>query len=591
MESLTIWDYGIIVGYLLLMLSIGLFYRKTGSNNIEAFFISGKNFPWWLAGVSLIATTFAADTPLAITELVNNKGGIAGNWMWWNFLAGGMLTTFFFSKLWYRADLVTDLELIELRYSGKGAAFLRGFRSIYLGIFMNALVIGWVNIALVAILQVFFDLTTQEALLYSAGAMVFTVLYSSLASALGLAVTDFIQFFVAMITTVALMLYVLDAPEVGGIDGLKAKLPDSALGFFPNLQDLSSGGIVGTAKTVALSVGSFLAYIGVMWWASWYPGNDPGGGGYVAQRIRRTKNQQHAIAATLFFQVVNYCFRPWPWIIVGLSAIILYPQLGVDDKKLGYVMAMRDYLPNGLKGLLITAFFIAYMNTVSSQLNWGTSYLVHDLYKRFINPNATPKQIGRVTRLSFAVIMIAALAVSPFITSIEKVWFLVLECGAGLGLVLILRWYWWRLNAWAELTAVIVPLIMYFVSNYVVGWEFPNSFFLTVGVTTICWISVMYLTKPTNMEVLQKFYNKVKPDGAWDPVQRSLNISERSENIGPLLLCWISSVTMTYGILFLIGYLIFKQWNDAFVMTSMISGSFVILAYNSRKIKIFANKD
>jgi Na+/proline symporter len=325
-----------------------------------------------------------------------------------------------------------------------------------------------------------------------------------------------------------------------------------------------------------------------MWWSSWYPGNDPGGGGYIAQRIRRTKNQQHAIAATLFFQVANYCFRPWPWIIVGLSAIILYPELGVGDKKLGYVMAMRDYLPSGLKGLLITAFFIAYMSTVSSQLNWGTSYLVNDLYKRFIKPASTEKQTRWATRFSFLVIMVAAMCVTPFITSIADVWFLVLECGAGLGLVLILRWYWWRINAWAELTAVIVPLIMYVVSRYVLGWVFPNSFFLTVAVTTFSWIVVMYISKPVQLEVLQKFYNKVKPDGAWGPVKRSLNIADKSESMLPLILCWISSVTMTYGILFLIGYLIFRQWNDAFVMTSMISGSFVILAYNSRKIKIFA---
>ncbi|HSZ72838.1 MAG TPA: hypothetical protein VK750_09175, partial [Cytophagaceae bacterium] len=268
--------------------------------------------------------------------------------------------------------------------------------------------------------------------------------------------------------------------------------------------------------------------------------------------------------------------------------IILYPELGADDKKLGYVMAMRDYLPNGLKGLLITAFFIAYMNTVSSQLNWGASYLVNDLYKRFIHPTCTEKQTKWAVRISFAVIMIAALAISPMITSIAKVWFFVLEIGAGLGLVLILRWYWWRINAWAELTAVIMPLIVYVYSNYAMGWEFPNSFFLTVGVTTVSWIIVMYITKPVDMEVLEKFYNKVQPDGSWGPVKKSLDITTKSDSIIPLILCWISSVTMTYGILFLIGYLIFRQWNDAFVMTSMISGSFVILAYNSRKIKIFA---
>jgi len=591
MASLSFWDYFIIGAYMLLMLAIGLFYRKTGSKNIEAFFLGGRNFPWWLAGVSLVATTFAADTPLAVTELVNNKGGVSGNWMWWNFLAGGMLTTFFFAKLWWRADVLTDLELIEIRYSGKTAAFLRGFRAVYLGVFMNSLIIGWVNVALVSILQIFFDIPQEDVLWYIAIAMVITAVYSAMSGLLGVAVTDFIQFFIAMGGTTALTFYVLDAPEIGGIDGLKEKLPASALNFFPTVSNISSANLLDSAGVFTLSIGSFFAYITMQWWASWYPGSDPGGGGYVAQRMMSTKNQQHAIAATLFFQVANYCFRPWPWIIVGLCVMVLYPSLAADDKKLGYIMAMRDYLPVGLKGLLITAFLAAYMSTISSQLNWGASYLVNDLYKRFIKPDATNKQLVWAAQLATGLIMIAGLTITPMIKSIEQVWLFVIECGAGLGLVLILRWYWWRINAWTELTAVIVPFIGYIVSKYVLGLAFPNSFFLTVSITTLSWVVVMYATKPVDMEVLKKFYARVKPGGAWKPVRVALGIEAKTDTIMPLVWCWISSVAMTYGILFLIGYIIFKEWNNAFVMMSVISGSFVILAYNSRKIKIFSNED
>ena len=312
-----------------------------------------------------------------------------------------------------------------------------------------------------------------------------------------------------------------------------------------------------------------------------------GGGGYVAQRMMSTKNQEHAIAATLFFQIMNYCFRPWPWIIVGLCVMVLYPWLSETDKKLGYVMAMRDYLPGGMKGLLITAFLAAYMSTISSQLNWGASYLVNDLYKRFIKPEASNKNLIWASQIATGVIMIAGLIATPMIKSIEQVWQFMIECGAGLGLVLILRWYWWRINAWTELTAVIVPFIGYTVSKYVFGLHFPNSFFLTVGLTTVSWVTVMYLTKPVDMNVLTKFYYKIRPGGAWKPVREELGMAKEKSTTIPLLWCWVSSITMTYGILFLIGYFIFKEWNKAFVMMSVVTGSFVILAYNSRKIKIF----
>lgn len=572
---------------MVVMMGIGLFLRESGSKNLKAFFLGGRNMTWWLAGISLVATTFAADTPLAVTELVN-KNGVAGNWLWWNFLAGGMLTTFFFSKLWWKANILTDLELVELRYTGKPAAFLRGFKAIYLGIFMNALVIGWVNVALISILQVFFNIPASESLIYVALAMLITAIYTSVSGLLGVAVTDFVQFIIAMGGTTVLAFYVMDSPEIGGVQGLKEKLPAWSLSFFPEVKfGASDTPVQDFAGAFTISIGAFFAYISMQWWSSWYPGADPGGGGYVAQRMMSTKNEQHAIAATLFFQIAHYCLRPWPWILVGLAVIVLYPDLPLEDKKLGYVMAMRDYLPSGIRGLLVTAFLAAYMSTISSQLNWGASYIVNDFYKRFINPEANQKRLIWVARVATLMVMVVALIITPMITSIESVWRFMIECGAGLGLVLILRWFWWRINVWSEITATLVPFIGYGVSKFILGWEFPNTFFLTVGLTTVSWLVVTFLTKPVAMEVLIAFYKRVTPNGYWEPVRDAADLPPPETNTWTLVLCWISSVTMIYGFLFLIGYVIFSEWNKAFLMMSVVSGSFVILAYNARKIRIF----
>ncbi|HEY8402382.1 MAG TPA: sodium:solute symporter family protein, partial [Cytophagaceae bacterium] len=585
--SIGILDIIIIILFALLMLGIGLYYRRYSNRNVSSYFLGGRKLPWWLAGISMVATTFAADTPLAVAELVH-KGGIAGNWLWWNFLAGGMLTTFFFSRLWRKAKILTDLEFIELRYSGKPAAFLRAFKAIYLGIFMNALIIGWVNLALLTIIQVFFNTTYQEAFVYLAIAMVVVAVYSSISGLMGVTVTDFLQFFIAMGGTTLLAYYVLRGPEIGGISGLVEKLPDATFSFFPSIaDDATVGSFTGS---LTLSVGAFLAFIGLQWWSSWYPGADPGGGGYIAQRMMSAKNEQHAIAATLFFQIMHYCVRPWPWILVGLATIILYPELEGSEKRLGYVMAMRDYLPAGLKGVLLIAFFSAYMSTLSSQLNWGASYLVNDLYKRFIDRDAGPKKLVKVSQVSTIIMMLVALLFTPFMRSIAEVWLFTIEFGAGLGLVLILRWYWWRINAWSEITATIVPFIVYLVGRFYFHLTFPNSFFVTMIVTTVAWIVVTYCTAPTDMDVLKKFYARVEPSGAWRPVRELLGIRGRQGKIKSLILCWISSIAMTYGILFLIGYVIFSQWNNAFVMLSVISGSFVILAYHSKKINIFGDE-
>lgn len=544
--------------------------------------------PWFIAGISMVATTFAADTPLAVTELVG-KNGISGNWLWWNFLLGGMLTTFFFARLWRRSGVLTEVELIELRYSGKEAAFLRGFKAIYLGLFMNVLIIGWVNLALMTLLEVFFGIPKDHLIWYAFAGMLITAFYSSLSGIWGVAVTDAVQFIIAMIGTIILAFVVVGSERVGGIEGLKAKLPDWSMSFFPQIGSESTGADIAT--TLTISAGAFLAFIGVQWWASWYPGAEPGGGGYVVQRMLSTKTERDSIFATLFFQIAHYCLRPWPWILVGLASLVLYPELGPDEKRLGYVMAMKEFLPVGLKGLLLVAFFAAYMSTISTQLNWGASYIVNDFYYRFIDKNAEQNQLVTVSRITTFLLMIVALFATSQMNTISGVWQFIIECGAGLGLVLILRWYWWRINAWSEITSMIAPFIAYSFAKFVIepAMEFPYSYFLTVGFTTVVWISVTYLTKPTKLEKLKEFYQRVKPDGWWQPVEILMEREKLPTKLPYLAICWISSVIMTYSILFLTGKIIFHEWTDALMWFVIATVSFLILRKYISKTRVFSH--
>ncbi|MEQ9167077.1 MAG: sodium:solute symporter family protein [Fulvivirga sp.] len=584
--ELALWDYLIIIIFIAITLFIGLKFRKEAGKDISSFFLGGRNLPWYIAGISMVATTFAADTPLAVTELVA-QNGIAGNWLWWNMLAGGMLTTFFFARYWRRAEVLTDIELIEMRYSGKPAKFLRGFRSIYFGVFMNVLIIGWVNVALMSLLKVFFDIPDNQLLWYVAGAMILVSSYSAMSGLLGVAFTDVIQFGIAMIGSIILAVLVLNSDEIGGIDNLKANLPEGTLSFFPAV------GSEGSGTMLALGVGSFFAFIGVQWWASWYPGGEPGGGGYIAQRMMSTKSEKDAIYSTLFFQIAHYCIRPWPWIIVALCAVILYPDLSAADSKLGYVMAMKDFLPTGLKGLLLVAFFAAYMSTISTQLNWGTSYLINDFYQRFINPEADNKLLIRASRIGTIVIMFIALFVTSQINSISGVWAFIVECGAGLGLVMILRWYWWRINAWTEIVATIAPFVGYGLAKFVFinfdpAWgkgigEDPRSFFFTVGLTTVAWIITAFVTKPTDNTVLKNFFDKINPDGNWRPFRKEAN----GKRIMQLGICWISAIIFAYSVLFFTGSIILKEFADAGIYAALIFVSFMVLRTVSRKVKVF----
>ncbi|ELR71570.1 Sodium:solute symporter family protein [Fulvivirga imtechensis AK7] len=587
--ELALIDYIIIISFFLISLAIGLWFRKEAGKDISHFFLGGRNLPWYIAGISMVATTFAADTPLAVTELVA-QNGVAGNWLWWNMLAGGMLTTFFFAKYWRRADVLTDIEFIELRYSGKAARFLRGFRALYFGVFMNVLIIGWVNVALMSLLQIFFDIPQNELLWYVAGAMLIVVVYSAMSGLLGVAFTDVIQFVIAMTGSIILAIIVVNSDKVGGIDNLKASLPEGTLNFFPKI------GSEGGGSMLALGLGSFLAFIGFQWWASWYPGAEPGGGGYIAQRMMSTKTEKDAVYSTLFFQIAHYCIRPWPWILVALCAIILYPELSATDSKLGYVMAMKDFLPTGLKGLLLVAFFAAYMSTISTQLNWGTSYLINDFYKRFISPQAGQKQFVMASRIGTLLLMLIALFVTSLINTISGVWSFIIECGAGLGLVMILRWYWWRINAWSEIVATVAPFIGYGLSKFVFvqldeSWgkglgEDPRSFFFTVAFTTVAWIVATYVSKPTDEKHLRAFFDKIKPDGNWRPFRAE----KHGQRLMKLIICWLSAIAMAYSALFLTGSFIFKEWNEGIIYSTICIVSFVVLRYTAGKVRIFSDK-
>jgi len=598
-------DYFIIGIYFVILLSIGLYLSRRASRSTSDFFISGRNFPWWIAGTAMVATTFAADTPLAVTELVA-RNGIAGNWLWWNMLIGGMLTVFFFAKLWRRAGIMTDVELIEMRYSGKPAAFLRGFRAVYIGLVMNVIVIGWVNLALEKIIRVMFPgltffgieslellgFTFSAALLWVACVMAFVGVYATLAGLWGIAITDMLQFTVAMGSTIILAIVVVNLPEVGGMAGLIDKLPEGTLRFTPMI-----GTGIGTAAgdVLALSVAAFIAHLAVQWWASWYPGAEPGGGGYVAQRMFSTKDEKHSLYATLWFTVAHYAVRPWPWIIVALCTLVLYPDLGYGEKGDGFVMVMRDYLPAGLLGLLLAAFFAAYMSTLATHLNWGASYTINDFYRRFIVRRREEKHYVFASRVATILILIFSLLVTARLERITAAWEFIITASGGVGLVLILRWYWWRINAWSEIAALIAPFVLY---GIIMLWSsslppdapiqiflrFPYTLFYIVGATTVIWLVITYLTKPVDEKVLHAFYERVKPGGKlWKPVAEKMPHIKPEFNFKDLAICWISGVVMVYMALFGLGKLLFGEYLMALLYFIVVAAAAYVISVNIRK--------
>jgi Na+/proline symporter len=567
---LSALDWIIIGIYLLISISIGIYMTKRASRSTGDFFLTGRNLPWYIAGTSMVATTFAADTPLAVTELVA-QNGIAGNWLWWNMVFGGMLTVFFFARLWRRAGITTDCEFVSIRYSGKEAHFLRGFRAVYIGIFMNMIVIAWVNLAMAKILKVMFPeltfmgisqvnflgMTFTSHLLVVGCIMLFVAIYSSLSGLWGVSFTDSFQFVFAMTGCIVLAIFALKAPEVGGIAGLKEKLPGWIFQYVPSVGDSHS--VLGTAGGVLkLSLTAFIVYIGVQWWASWYPGAEPGGGGYVAQRMMSAKNEKHSLLATLWFQIAHFAVRPWPWIIVALATLVLYPN--EPDKGAAYVMVIRDLLPSGLVGFLLAAFLAAYMSTIASQTVWGTSYIINDLFRPYVKPGGSEKYYVSVSRITTFLMLIISLIVTTQFERISDAWKFILVCSAGIGPVLILRWFWWRINAWSEISAMVAPYFVYpFLLHY--GVSFEVSLMIIVAWSTVVWLTVTFITKPTDEERLKSFYTRVHPGGSgWKTIAKQLPDVESDKGYRYLFMNWIAGAAMVLFFLFGLGRLIFHEY-------------------------------
>ncbi len=562
--------------YFVISLGLGLLFGKKGGSSLSEYFLSGRKAPWWLAGTGMVATTFAADTPLAVAGLVG-KYGIAGNWVWWSSATGGMLTVFFFARLWRRAGVLTDLEFIEKRYSGRAATYLRGFKAVYFGLIINALVIGWVNLAMMKIFAVVLpDISSELAVILLA---TITMIYVGITGLWGVAVADVFQFSVAMTGSFILAYFAVNHPSVVDAGGLLAALPNQYFSFFPDVGSSTTG--VGSGSILyGLSWFSFFALVGVQWWASWYPGAEPGGGGYIAQRIMSAKSEKDGVLAVLWFVIAHYAVRPWPWILAGLAALVIYPDLSEAQRESGYVYLMRDVLPSPFKGLLIAAFAGAYMSTISTQINWGASYLVNDFYLRFVNPVDDEKERIKIARFSGILILAFSLIVSFYIlTSVGDAWMLLLEFGAGTGIVLILRWYWWRINAKVEIVSLIIPAAgslclrvilpaMYPAlfgegGEYAVFGEFPNSLVINTVATLIGVLVATRFTKPDDQKTLESFYRQVRPGG---PGWASFGEIAKPGLFYGLIPGWISGTLVVYGALFLGGAILFEKTTDMYFL-------------------------
>jgi SSS family solute:Na+ symporter len=542
--TLTAIDWVVIALYFIVSAVVGVIYARRASISAEEYFLSGRSIPWWLAGTSMVATTFAADTPLAVTGLTV-KYGIAGNWLWWSFVMSGILTVVFYARLWRRAGVMTDAEFAEIRYSGRPAAFLRGFRACYLALAVNSIIIGWVTAAMAKIVGMTLGVGKGQA---TVGLFLLTGAYSAVSGLWGVMVTDFFQFILAMTGCIALAIFALGA--VGGMSGLLAalhsKFPDDApLQLVPSLDSAWMPAI------------AFFVYLGVNWWASWYPGAEPGGGGYVAQRIMSTKNERHALLAALWFNIAHYALRPWPWIIVALVSMVLYP--GLADPESGYVKVMIDVLPPFWRGFLLAAFFAAYMSTISTQLNWGASYLVNDVYRRFWRPGRSEHHYAGVGRVATILMMIISGVVTLYIGTVEGAWKFLLAIGAGTGLVYLLRWYWWRINAWSEVSAMAAALVFSLIAQSAgLSADDPRGFawllLLTTVGTTIVWVATTYLTAPEPPDRLMAFYQRVRPKG---PGWRGAGIPTAPERgLGTGLVQWLLGCLVVYAGLFGIGDLV-----------------------------------
>ncbi len=558
--QLTIIDWTIILAFFVLTLGIGIYASKQAGKSSKDFFLSGRNMPWWLLGFSMVATTFSADTPNLVTDIVRTNG-VAGNWVWWAFLLTGMATVWIYAKLWRRSEITTDLEFYELRYSGPEATFLRGFRAIYLGVFFNVMIMATVLLAGIKIGGVMLGLSPVQTVLIVS---VVTVAYSALGGLRGVILTDFFQFILSMVGMVAACIFILQLPEIGGLEKLithpsvKPKMP-----MFPDFSDPS------------IAIPIFFIPLAVQWWSSWYPGAEPGGGGYVAQRMLSAKTERDAVKATLFFNVAHYALRPWPWILIALASLIIFPELDSIKESFPHIdesivandlafPAMLTLLPTGLLGIVIAALIAALMSTISTHLNWGASYLVNDVYVRFLDKNASNVDQVKIGRISTLVLMILASIMALFLTNAMQAFNILLQIGAGTGLLFLLRWFWWRINAYSEIAAMVISLLMaiYFEVIYDGALEGHERLCISVGITTIVWIGATFITRPTNMVTLKSFVNKIRPhQTGWQPVIHDIDntIAAPKTSLGTEIGLMFLGCVAVYAALFMTGYIIYGQ--------------------------------
>ncbi len=607
-ESITLhWiDWSIIISYILFSLGVGIYFSKRAASSTEEYFLSGRSLPWWIVGTSMVATTFAADTPLAITEFVRGPG-IWQNWFWWNLLMGSLLSVFLFSRLWRRAEILTDNELLELRYSGKPAAFLRAFKAGYFAILYNFIVMGWVINAMASVVSVMLNMDKWTAVWVC---VIIALVYAILSGFWGVVVTDLVQFVIAMFGSIALAIIALN--YVGGMEVLLSKLnellgtdvvTDNTLKFIPPIPDTG----VATQTFWESPFSKFLIFISVMWWS--HHGTD--GGGYIIQRMSSAKNERHALLATLWFNIAHYALRVWPWIIVAVVSIVMFPiipseysELGV---KAGYPLVMNTLLGPGLKGILIVSFLAAFMSTIDTHLNWGVSYLINDIYKRFFKPNESERHYVLVGKIMTVILMILAAFTALKMQSISKAWEFIFAMGAGIGLVLILRWFWWRVNAWSEITALATSIVItisfeiiaYFqtINNnleYSLFGSAPSIFgmslqvhhklMIIVPIAIIAWVTVTFFTEPEPMTKLESFYKRVQPGGWWGPVTSSFDHTLQPVTKGIFIL-WLAGVMMIYGFTFGIGNLIFQNYSSSVILFGFAGiGSYLIWNRNISKL-------
>lgn len=581
-------DWGIILAFFVISMLIGVLTSRKAGSSAKEFFLSGRNMPWWLLGVSMVATTFSADTPNLVTDIVR-KNGVSGNWVWWAFLLTGMLTVFVYAKLWRRSEATTDLEFYEMRYSGKPAAFLRAFRALYLGVFFNVVIMATVSLAAIKIGGVMLGLSPIETLLL---ASVVTVVYSSLGGLKGVLLTDFFQFFIAMAGAIGAAIYVLDLPEIGSLDKL--------LGH-PNVVDKLN--ILPDFGDWNIVIPLLIMPLAIQWWATWYPGAEPGGGGYIAQRMLSAKDEKNAIGATLFFNIAHYAMRPWPWIIIALSSLVIFPQISdmqaafphIPADKLGDDLAysaMLTFLPTGLIGIVLASLIAAVMSTLSTHLNWGSSYVVNDFYQRFVKPTATDKELVTVGRISTVVLMVLAAFLALALSNALEAFQILLQIGAGTGLIFILRWFWWRINAYTEISAMIISFIVaifFETINPKIGWiEIPETqnylkLLYGVGITTFTWVMVTLFTKPEKDEILLSFYRKVRPAAfGWKALldrypNEKQTVGQLPMEIGLML----TGSIMVYAALFAVGFWIYAMTLYAIIATvvALVGGVIIISSW------------